>query len=69
MSTPLPAAAAAAAAAAAHELEVVLRSRIPLIVIESRDEERILALLKSLAARLARPQVMPIFKWTVTDGP
>jgi hypothetical protein len=66
MPTPLPA--PAAAADTAHELEVVLRSRIPLIVIESRDEERILELLKSLAARLARPQVMPIFKWTVTDG-
>jgi hypothetical protein len=65
---PTPLAAAATAADTAHELEIVLRSRIPLVVIESRDEERILELLKSLAARLARPQVMPIFKWTVTDG-
>jgi hypothetical protein len=52
----------------AHELEVVLRSRIPLIVVETRDEIRVLEILKPLASRLARPQVMPIFKWTVTDG-
>ncbi len=52
----------------AHELEIVLRSRIPLIVVESRDELRLLDILKPLAPRLARPQVMPIYKWTVTDG-
>jgi SpoVK/Ycf46/Vps4 family AAA+-type ATPase len=52
----------------AHELEIVLRSRIPLIVVESRDELRLLEILKPLASRLARPQVMPIYKWTVTEG-
>jgi len=52
----------------AHDLEIVLRSRIPLIVVETRDEVRLLDLLKPMAARLWRPQVMPIYKWTVTDG-
>jgi SpoVK/Ycf46/Vps4 family AAA+-type ATPase len=52
----------------AHELEIVLRSRIPLVVVESRDEPRVLEILKPLASRLARPQIMPIFKWTVTEG-
>src|SRR5258705_5096503 len=52
----------------AHDLEIVLRSRIPLIVVETRDEVRLLDLVKPMGARLWRPQLMPIYKWTVTDG-
>jgi len=52
----------------AHELEALIRSRIPLVVIETRDESRSLALLASLATRLTRPVHTPVFKWSVTDG-
>jgi SpoVK/Ycf46/Vps4 family AAA+-type ATPase len=52
----------------AHELETLIRSRIPLVVIETRDEAWALALLGSLATRLTRPVHTPVFQWTVTDG-
>ncbi len=51
-----------------HELAVLLRSRIPLVVIESRDEARVLKLLSSLSVRIAPKAHMPMFQWTVTDG-
>lgn len=51
-----------------HELETLLRSRIPLVIIETRDEPRALALLSSLAVRLTHPVHLPVFQWTVTDG-
>lgn len=50
-----------------RELEALLRSRVPLVVIETRDEPRVLELLASLAPRLAAAHT-PIFQWTVTDG-
>ena len=53
---------------ASHELAVLLRSRIPLIVLETQEEARALALLASLAVRLARSGHVPMFQWTVTDG-
>jgi hypothetical protein len=52
---------------ARHELEALLRSRVPLLVIETRDEPRVLELLSSLAPRLAAAHT-PVFQWTVTDG-
>jgi SpoVK/Ycf46/Vps4 family AAA+-type ATPase len=53
---------------ASHDLEVLLRSRIPLLIIESRDETRVLQMLASLSVRLARNAHTPMFEWTVTDG-
>src|SRR5512138_3873273 len=50
-----------------RELETLLRSRVPLVVIETRDEPRALELLTSLAPRLAAAYT-PVFQWTVTDG-
>ena len=52
---------------ARQELEALLRSRVPLVVIETRDEPRALELLASLAPRLAAAHT-PVFQWTVTDG-
>jgi SpoVK/Ycf46/Vps4 family AAA+-type ATPase len=52
---------------AAHELELLLKSRIPLLAIETRDEPRALQLLASLTPRLG-PVHTPLFEWTVTDG-
>ncbi len=51
-----------------HDLEVLLRSRAPIIVIESRDEARILELLQSIAVRSASKSYTPLFRWTITDG-
>ena len=50
------------------ELATLLRSRIPLVLIETRDEPRALALLKSLSLKRAGSSHTPIFQWTVTDG-
>src|SRR5690349_15448577 len=52
---------------ARRELEALLRSRVPLVVIETRDETRALELLASLAPRLAAAHT-PVFQWTCTDG-
>jgi hypothetical protein len=52
---------------ARRELETLLRSRVPLVIIETRDEPRAIELLASLAPRLAAAHT-PVFQWTVTDG-
>jgi SpoVK/Ycf46/Vps4 family AAA+-type ATPase len=51
-----------------HDLELVLRSRTPIIIIESRDEARILGLLQSITIRRSTTSYMPLFRWTITDG-
>ncbi len=50
-----------------RELEALLRSRVPLIVIETRDEPRAVQLLIAASARLTTAHT-PVFQWTVTDG-
>src|SRR3990172_3693994 len=47
-----------------HDLRTLIRSCHPLIVIETVEEERVLALLQSVAA----PERMPLFEWSVTRG-
>lgn len=51
-----------------HDLEVILRSRTPIVVIETRDEARILEQLQSIALAGINGQYLPLFRWTVTDG-
>lgn len=51
-----------------HELATLLSSRVPLVVIETREEKRVLNLLVRTAPRDARKLATPIFQWTVTDG-
>ncbi len=51
-----------------HDLELILRSRTPIVVIESQDEARILQLLQSIALQRASKTYMPLFRWTITDG-
>jgi hypothetical protein len=63
------------------DLEVLLRSRIPLIAVESRDETEVLKALARACTRLpvnmglagSTPGLgasagLPLFQWTVTDG-
>lgn len=47
-----------------HDLKVILRSRFPLVVIESFEEPRVLALLE----RVANLEDQPLFVWTATEG-
>ena len=47
-----------------HDLELLLRSRVPLIVIETRDEKRVARLFTGLAISLA----MPVMAWSATSG-
>ena len=47
-----------------HDLDVLLRSPVPLIVIETREEPRVTDLFRR--AVLLNPK--PLYRWTVTDG-
>ena len=51
-----------------QDLEIILRSRTPLIVMETRDEHRVLRLLQANAMRSSTADYLPLFRWTVTDG-
>jgi SpoVK/Ycf46/Vps4 family AAA+-type ATPase len=51
-----------------HDLKVILRSRTPVIVIETRDEARMLEMLQTIAISAAGENYQPLFQWTVTDG-
>jgi hypothetical protein len=59
------------------DLAALLRSRMPLIVIESRDEPQVIKALQRACARVtgaaggareAAGATLPLFQWTVTDG-
>ncbi|MFQ6021238.1 MAG: AAA family ATPase [Acidiferrobacterales bacterium] len=47
-----------------HDLELNIKSRVPIIVIESQEEARVVELCKRIVARLGKP----LYKWTVTEG-
>lgn len=47
-----------------HDLELLLRSRVPLLVVETRDEPGVLALFSRLASRIGQP----VLRWSVTTG-
>ncbi|MGB5626039.1 MAG: AAA family ATPase [Woeseiaceae bacterium] len=51
-----------------HDLELILRSRTPIVVIESQDEARMLEVLQSIAVSRAGDDYAPLFRWTITDG-
>ena len=41
---------------------------MPIVVIESRDEKRMLDLLREIALSQSNDDYLPLFRWTVTDG-
>jgi len=47
-----------------HDLELILKSHIPIVVIESHEERRVLTMLTQQTLKLAKP----LFKWTITEG-
>jgi SpoVK/Ycf46/Vps4 family AAA+-type ATPase len=51
-----------------RDLELTLRSRTPIVVIETRDESLMLDLLRSITVSRASTSYVPLFRWTVTDG-
>ena len=51
-----------------RDLELILRSRTPIVVIETEDEARILQMLQSIAVSGAAGAHLPLFRWSVTDG-
>lgn len=48
----------------AHELELLIRARTRLIVIESFDEARV----QGLVGRVAKKLRVPLYRWTLTEG-
>jgi hypothetical protein len=51
-----------------RDLELVLESGAPLVVIETNDESRLLELLTQLAAARSARDYRPLFRWSITDG-
>ncbi|MEP7247717.1 MAG: AAA family ATPase [Gammaproteobacteria bacterium] len=51
-----------------RELEMLLASRFSLIVIESREEARVLELVCEASLKVGRGRNWGIFQWTVTEG-
>ena len=51
-----------------RDLELLLKSRTPIVVIETRDEGQILDLLKRITVTRAGSDYKPLFRWSVTDG-
>ena len=47
-----------------HDLEPLLKSRVPNVVIETHEEARVLKLFDRIGARLR----MTVYRWTVTEG-
>jgi len=46
------------------DLALIIRSQVPLIVIESHEEKEVLAIIR----RISRQMQQPAFSWTVTEG-
>ena len=51
-----------------RDLELILKSRTPIIVIETQDESRVLEMITSITIARAKGEYLPLFRWTVTDG-
>jgi hypothetical protein len=51
-----------------RELEMLLASRFALIVIESREEQRVLTMINDAGTRAGRGRNWYVFQWTCTEG-
>lgn len=51
-----------------HDLDLVLNSGVPIVVIETTDEARFLELLTAIAVSSTTAGYRPLFRWSVTDG-
>jgi hypothetical protein len=50
------------------ELQTLLASRVPLVIIESREEGRVMELVREAALKAQRGRNWGVFQWTVTEG-
>ncbi|HXP64147.1 MAG TPA: AAA family ATPase [Steroidobacteraceae bacterium] len=53
---------------ARRELQSMLASRLALIVVESREEDRVLALVREVSLKVREGRGWGVFQWTVTEG-
>jgi hypothetical protein len=51
-----------------RELEMLLASRFALVVIESREESRVLTLVREASLKVRHGRGWGVFQWTVTEG-
>ncbi len=51
-----------------RDLQLIMRSRTPIVVIESQDEARMLEMLQTMVIGAAGGDYAPLFRWTITDG-
>jgi ATP-dependent 26S proteasome regulatory subunit len=51
-----------------QDLAVILASRVPIVVVETHDEQRFLDMVTGLVVRGRTEDYRPVFRWTVTDG-
>ena len=51
-----------------RDLELILQSRTPIIVIETQDEPRVLEMITAITIARAKGEYLALFRWTVTDG-
>jgi hypothetical protein len=51
-----------------HDLNVILSSRVPIVLVESQDETRFLDMLKDLVRGAFGGEYRPLYRWSVTDG-
>ncbi len=51
-----------------RDLELLLGTHTPLILIETRDESRMLDLLAAIGRSRKSEEYVPLFRWSVTDG-
>src|SRR6187551_1203118 len=47
-----------------HDLAAIIRSRTPLIAVESNEEPEVVSLVRQIAAK----EQMSAFRWSVTEG-
>ena len=52
----------------AGALQTLLASRVPLVVIESREEGRVMEVVREAAMKAQRGRNWGVFQWTVTEG-
>ena len=51
-----------------RELHTLLASRLALIVVESREESRVLTLVREVSLKVRQGRAWGVFQWTVTEG-
>ncbi len=51
-----------------HDLKLILKSRVPIVLVNTHDETRFLEFLQGITAEASAEDYRPLFRWSVTDG-